>query len=47
MDRDCVVDIATRCMLGSLGIEFRWEEEMFYSPHPCRTTLGSSGPPLK
>jgi hypothetical protein len=43
MDWDSVVSIATRYILDSLGIEFRWEEEMFSSPHPCRPTLGSNG----
>jgi hypothetical protein len=44
MDQDSVVGIATRYMLDSLEFEFRWEEEMFCSPHPTRPTLSFNRP---
>jgi len=47
VDQDSVISIASRYVVDSLGFEFRWEEEMFSSPHPCRPTLFSNGPPLR
>jgi len=42
VDRDSVVDIATRYGLECPGIEARWGRDF---PHPSRSSLGLTRPP--
>jgi hypothetical protein len=40
--RDCSVGMVTHCMLDSLGIESRWEQDFL---HSSRLVLGPTQPP--